>query len=135
MTALFLVGRILLGGYFLYNGINHFMNVGFMAGYAGSKGVPLPEVAVLGSGLLLLIAGASILLGLYPKVGIACAALFLIGVTPMMHNFWALPPDQRMGDMVNFTKNFALLGATLMLAAIPEPWPAGVGSGRRVVAM
>jgi putative oxidoreductase len=135
MTAVFLVGRILLGGYFLYNGINHFMNVGFMAGYAASKGVPLPEVAVLGSGLLLLIAGASILLGLYPKVGIACAALFFIGVTPMMHNFWALPLDQRMGDMINFTKNIALLGATLMLAAIPEPWPASEGSDRRVAAM
>jgi putative oxidoreductase len=134
MTAIFLVGRILLGGYYLYNGINHFMSVGFMAGYAGSKGVPAPEMAVLFSGLLLLVAGGCILLGFYPKVGVACAALFFIGVTPMMHNFWAVPAEARMAEMVNFTKNFALLGANLMLVAIPEPWPASVGSGRRVVA-
>jgi len=133
MTALFLAGRILLGGYLLYNGINHFLNLGFMAQYAGAKGVPAPEVAVLGTGLLLLTAGACILLGMYPMVGIACAAIFFLGVTPMMHNFWAVPPEQQMGEMVNFTKNFALLGATLMLFAIPEPWPLGLGTGRRRV--
>ena len=134
MTAIFLVGRLLLGGYFLYSGINHFLNLSFMAGYAGSKGVPAPEVAVLFSGLLLIVAGACILLGFYPKLGVACAALFFIGVTPMMHNFWAAPPEAQMSEMINFTKNFALLGATLMFVAIPEPWPASVGSGRRVVA-
>ena len=57
MTVLFLVGRILLGGYFLYNGINHFLNLGGMAQYAGMKGVPAPELAVLGTGQLLLVAG------------------------------------------------------------------------------
>jgi len=36
-----------------------------------------------------------------------------------------------MSEMVNFTKNLALLGGTLMLVAIPEPWPAGVRAGRR----
>jgi uncharacterized membrane protein YphA (DoxX/SURF4 family) len=135
MTALFLVGRILLGGYFLYNGTNHFLNLGFMAQYAGSKGVPAAEIAVLGSGLLLLIAGASILLGLFPKVGIACAAIFFLGVTPMMHNFWAAPAEQQMAEMVNFTKNIALLGATLMLVAIPEPWLVSVGTTRRTPAL
>jgi putative oxidoreductase len=135
MTALFLVGRIILGGYFLYNGINHFLSMGFMAQYAGSKGVPAPEVAVLGSGLLLLIAGAGILLGMFPKIAIACAAIFLLGVSPMMHNFWAVPAEQQMAEMVNFTKNMALLGATLMLVAIPEPWAASVGARRRVPAL
>jgi putative oxidoreductase len=133
MTAIFVTGRILLGAFYLYNGINHFLNVSFMAGYAGSKGVPAPEVAVLFSGLLLIVAGACILLGFYPKLGVACAGLFFIGVTPMMHAFWAAPPEAQMGEMINFTKNFALLGANLMLVAIPEPWPVSVGSGRRVV--
>jgi len=132
MTGLFLIGRILLGGYFLYNGINHFLSLGSMAGYAASKGVPAPEIAVMGSGLLLLVAGASILLGMYPMVGIAAAALFLVGVTPMMHDFWAVPADQQMAEMVNFTKNLALLGATVMLVGVPQPWPMSVSSRRPV---
>jgi len=134
MTGLFLIGRILLGGYFLYNGINHFLSLGAMAGYAASKGVPAPEIGVMASGLLLLVAGASILLGMYPMVGIAAAALFLVVVTPMMHDFWAVPADQQLAEMVNFTKNLALLGATVMLVGVPEPWPMSVGSRRPVAA-
>lgn len=132
MSVLFLVGRILLGGYFLYNGINHFLNLGGMAQYAGMKGVPAPELAVLGTGLLLLVAGASILLGLFPRIGLACAAIFFIGVTPVMHNFWAVPLEQQMGETINFAKNVALLGGTLMLFGIPEPWPMAVGARRRM---
>jgi uncharacterized membrane protein YphA (DoxX/SURF4 family) len=133
MAALFLIGRFLLGGYFLYNGINHFFNVRMMSQFAAMKGVPAPEVAVMGAGVLLLVGGVSFLLGLYPKVGIAAMVLFFIGVTPMMHNFWAATnPQQQMGDMAHFMKNFGLMGATMMLAAIPEPWPYSVGVTRRI---
>ena len=34
---------------------------------------------------------------------------------------------QKMGDMVNFTKNMALIGCALMFLAIPQPWPYSVG--------
>ncbi len=45
-----------------------------------------------------------------------------------MHNFWAVQdPMQKMGDMVNFTKNMALVGYTLMILAIPQPWVYSVG--------
>jgi hypothetical protein len=33
----------------------------------------------------------------------------------------------KMGDMVNFTKNVALLGSSLMFLAIPQPWPFSLG--------
>jgi putative oxidoreductase len=133
MAAVFLIGRFLLGGYLLYNGINHFLNVRMMSQFAAMKGVPAPEAAVMGAGVLLLVGGVSFLLGLYPKVGIAAMVLFFIGVTPMMHNFWAATtPQQQMGDMAHFMKNFGLMGATMMLAAIPEPWPYSVGVTRRI---
>src|SRR5262245_29592053 len=131
MNGAFLVGRLILASYFLYNGVNHFLNVGFMAQYAAAKGVPTPAVAVLCAGVLLLIGGITFLFGIYPRVGVAAITLFFVAVTPIMHNFWAVDPQQAMGDMINFTKNFALLGATLMLLAIPEPWPFSVASPRR----
>lgn len=46
MKAPFLIGRILFGGFFLYNGINHLRSAKDMAPYAGAKGVPAPELAV-----------------------------------------------------------------------------------------
>jgi len=43
MKAPFLIGRALLGGFFLYNGINHLREYKKLAQYAGSKNVPAPQ--------------------------------------------------------------------------------------------
>ena len=52
---------------------------------------------------------------------------FLAGVLPMMHDFWRQEqPEQRMNDMVNFTKNLALAGGATVLMGVEEPWPASV---------
>jgi uncharacterized membrane protein YphA (DoxX/SURF4 family) len=122
-STIFLIGRLLLGGFFLYNGFNHFKMITMMSGYAQSKGIPSPKAAVAFSGMLLVVGGLSILLGIYPTVGAIALVLFLVPVTFMMHAFWKVQDAQmKMGEMVNFTKNLALLGAALMLLSIPEPW-------------
>jgi uncharacterized membrane protein YphA (DoxX/SURF4 family) len=122
-STIFIIGRLLLGGYFVFGGFNHFKMLTMMSGYAQSKGVPSPKVAVAFSGLLLWIGGLSILLGIFPTVGAIALVLFLVPVTFMMHAFWKVQDGQmKMGEMVNFTKNLALLGAALMLLSIPEPW-------------
>jgi uncharacterized membrane protein YphA (DoxX/SURF4 family) len=103
--------------------------------YTAAKGVPLPEVAVFGTGVLLVVGGLSLLLGLMPRIGLACIAVFLIGVTPLMHNFWDITdPAQRMNEIGNFTKNLALLGACLMMVAVPRPWARSLEARRRVAA-
>jgi putative oxidoreductase len=127
MRFAFLLGRIVFGGFFLYNGIHHFMDRKSLAQYAGAKKVPAPNLAVSASGAMLLIGGASILLGIKPKLGALAIAGFLAGVSPTIHDFWrAEDPAQRMNDMTNFAKNIALLGAALALMAVEEPWPASV---------
>src|SRR4051812_16417854 len=127
MKAAFLIGRAMLGGFFLYNGIRHFHQTDMMAGYAQSKNLPMPKAAVLGSGAALLVGGASLITGIKPKLGIAAAVGFLATVSPTMHDFWnAEDPQQKMNDQINFTKNLALAGATLALAGVEEPWPVSV---------
>ena len=124
MAAAFLVGRIIVGLYFISSGIRHFTHLKMMAGYAGSKGVPMPQVGVPVSGLLILIGGVSILLGAWPTYGAIAILVFLLPTTFMMHNFWAVQdPMQKMNEMINFTKNWALMGYTLMILAVPQPWP------------
>ncbi len=119
----FLIGRILVGLYYIMSGYNHFSKREMTAGYAKSKGVPMPRIAVPLTGLLLLAGGLSLLLGIYPYIGVALIVIFLVPVTLIMHNFWAVPKEQKMSDMINFMKNVALIGSTLMFLAIPEPWP------------
>ena len=127
MAVAFLIGRIIVGLYFISSGIRHFTHLKMMAGYAGSKGVPMPQVGVPASGLLLLIGGLSILLGAWPTYGAIAILIFLLPTTFMMHNFWAVQdPMQKMNEMINFTKNWALIGYTLMILAVPQPWPYSV---------
>jgi uncharacterized membrane protein YphA (DoxX/SURF4 family) len=128
MDYLFLVGRVLYGGFFLVSGLNHFSQLNAMVPYAASKGVPAPKLAVLGSGLLAFLGGLSILLGLWPRAGVLLLAIFLLPVTFGMHNYWADgDPQTRQMNQVQFHKNMALLGAALMLLMIPEPWVLSLG--------
>jgi putative oxidoreductase len=123
-SAVLTLGRALFGGYFLYNGINHFVNRRMMSDYARSKQVPAAALAVPASGALIMLGGLSVLTGVQPKIGASLIATFLLSVSPQMHDFWNVEdPQQRMAEMVNFTKNMALVGAACLTAAIPEPWP------------
>lgn len=115
-TALLYLGRILFGGYFIMGGYNHLANLGMMSGYTQSKGVPAPKPAVAVTGLLLLIGGISTLFNFYPEVGLIALVIFLVPVTFLMHAFWKVQdPMAKMGERVNFMKNLALLGGTLLL--------------------
>ncbi|MDP3725581.1 MAG: DoxX family membrane protein [bacterium] len=123
MEILFLVARVLFGGYFFMNGINHFLKSDMMVPYTASKGVPLPKLAVLGSGLMILLGGLGILLGVYVEWAVALLVVFIVVVTLKMHNFWTIgDPNARMMDMIMFMKNVALLGGALAFLFIPTPW-------------
>jgi putative oxidoreductase len=129
MDYLFLLGRILFGGFFLVNSYRHFTRVSAMAPYAASKKVPAPQLAVLGSGVLLALGGLSVLLGVRPRWGVLFLALFLIPVSFTMHNYWNdKDPQMRQNNEIQFHKNLALLGAALILLAIPEPWMLSLGN-------
>lgn len=124
MEILLLLGRILFGGFFIMSGINHFTNVKMMSVYAGSKNVPAPGLAVIGTGIMLVAGGLSVLLGLLPIVGLLLLILFLIPTSVLMHDFWTIQdPMQRAAEQVNFLKNIALTGAALALMYGATTWP------------
>ena len=121
--ALFLVGRLIAGSYYVMSGAKHFTNWDMLTQYSKSKNVPLAKWAVLFSGLLLLLGGVSVLTGVLPQVGVLCLAVFFLGVSFKMHNFWAVGKEEQMAQKINFMKNMALLGSALMWLAIETPWP------------
>ncbi len=124
MPYLFLAGRVLFGGFFLVAGVDHFRRVEMMTPYTRSKGVPAARGAVLGSGLLLILGGLSVLLGAYPTWGVAVLTAALVPITFIMHDFWAATePMARQMDLTHFKKNIALVGAAWMLLLVPQPWP------------
>lgn len=125
MKTAFLAGRVLFGGFFLYNGINHLRQPKALAQYAGAKNVPNPDQAVIASGIAMIAGGASIMLGLKPRWGALPLAGFLAVASPVMHDFWNAEPAGKQNEMIHFSKNVALLGAALMLSGVQE-WPASL---------
>ena len=135
MKAPFLIGRIVFGGFFLYNGINHLLKAREMAPSAEAKGVPAGELAVKLTAVPLIVGGASLLLGAKPKLGAMAILGFLAGVSPVMHDFWKIEEgEKRFIEMDQFMKNLALAGGALALMGVDEPWEASVPVKRPTVA-
>lgn len=132
MRGLFVLGRAIFGGFFVWNGLNHFVEQKQMSQYAAAKGVPAPEIVVPATGALILAGGLSVIGGVKPRQGLAAIVAFLIPVTLQMHRFWEVDdPQQRMAETINFTKNMALVGAALMMTQLREPWAASVDAAIR----
>ncbi|HEX6383996.1 MAG TPA: DoxX family protein [Anaerolineae bacterium] len=124
MDILFLIGRIIVGLFYLNSALNHFRHTDMMAQYAGSKGIPAPGAVVIITGLMLAVGGLTILTGLFPLVGIALLVIFLFGTAFLIHNFWTIEDEQtRQMEIVQFAKDLALAGSLLMFVAIDQPWP------------
>ncbi|MEK7641748.1 MAG: DoxX family protein [Patescibacteria group bacterium] len=123
MEIAFIIGRIIFGGYFLKNAYNHIFKSAHLVGYAQSKGVKSPKIAIIGSGILLAFGGLSMILGVWTIWGAVALIAFLIPVSLKMHDFWKIQdPMARMGERISFEKNMALAAAALITMAISTPW-------------
>lgn len=121
MDSIFIIGRLLVGGYFIWSGINHFKNLGGLTSYAKSKKIPMAKEGVLLTGVLLIAGGASVLTGVAVIIGLWLLVAFLIATAFSMHAFWKVPHSslaERMSDEINFSKNLALAGALLIILAV-----------------
>ena len=115
MNYAVLAGRFLFALIFLIAAPGHFSH-GTIA-YAASHGTPLPNLLVPLSGIIAGLGGLSILLGYKARIGAWLIVLFLVPVTPAMHNFWAVTdPQAYMIQFVMFMKNLSMLGGALLIA-------------------
>jgi putative oxidoreductase len=117
-----LLGRLLFVLIFLMSGPRHFLSA--TAAYASSQGVPLASIAVPISGVLAIAGGLSILLGFRARLGAWLIVLFLVCITPMMHNFWAVSdPMMHQMQLIMFMKNMSMLGGALIISQLGSgPW-------------
>ena len=115
MVYLVPVGRLLYSAIFLMTVLGHF-SAGYI-GYAAQQGVPAAGLLVPLSGVIATLGGLSITLGYKAKIGAWLIVLFLVPVTLMMHNFWAVTDPMMHGmQIAMFMKNVSMLGAALLIA-------------------
>jgi putative oxidoreductase len=121
MTTAFIIGRVIVGIYFLINAYGHLAKGQHMLGYAASKGVPSPKLAVYGAGVLLLLGGLSFISGYYLFWGAIVLIVFMIPVTFMMHAYWKIAdPMEKMSEKISFQKNIAIIGFLIMLLGVAQ---------------
>lgn len=111
-----LVGRVLFSVFFIRSGIGHVRRQQAMGDYARSAAFPAPYLAGWPAGVWLLAASLSIVLGIWPDLGSAMVAVFVVLAGLYFHRFWRLEDAaQRQMQGGNFFRNVALLGASLMM--------------------
>ena len=119
MDIIFIIGRILFGLFFLVTGINHFMKLNNMVGYARMKRIIFPTFSVIVSGLMLIVWGIGIIFWTLPIIDTVTSSIilivFLVLSSLTMHKFWTEEGEAKMADMINFMKNMALIGALLII--------------------
>lgn len=112
-----LLGRILLALIFLLSGIGKIGGFAGTAGYMASKGLPMVEVLLAITIVIEIGAALMLILGWKAKLGAAALFLWMIPVTILFHNFWAMPADQQMIQQIMFMKNLGLMGGMLYIMA------------------
>ena len=126
------VGRIILGLFFLSSG------VGKLIGEPGAMqemirhGFPLVVPLYWATATFETVVGGALLLGIASAWSSALLALFMLLAALTIHDFWNDPAGsmERMTNLINFEKNFAIIGGLLVLAAL-GPGPYGVRLGHR----
>jgi uncharacterized membrane protein YphA (DoxX/SURF4 family) len=126
--AALLVGRVTFAAVLGFLALGNLQELDETVAYAESKGAPAARLTVPLASVALVAGAASILLGFAPVVGALAVLGFLVGVTPVMHDFWNQEGMDRQNEQIHFLKNAGLAGtAVVFLALATTPWPYAVG--------
>jgi len=123
-----LVGRALFAAVLGVLALGNLQELDETVAYAESKGAPAARLTVPLASVALVAGAGSILVGFAPAVGALAVLGFLVGVTPVMHDFWNQEGMDRQNEQIHFLKNVGLAGtAVVFLALAVTPWPYAVG--------
>jgi putative oxidoreductase len=111
-----LAGRILIAVIFLISGFFKVGGYAQIVGYAAAMHLPAPGVAIAVAAAVELACGLAILAGFKTRFAAWLLFLYLIPVTYVFHNFWAVQGQEQQMQMVNFLKNVAIMGGLLVLS-------------------
>lgn len=125
-----LVGRVFFSMIFIVSGMNHFVKLKEMSGYAQAKGVPAANFGTILVGVMILAGGILVLLGWHRFIGGGLVAISMFLTATLMHPFWKeTDPAAKMNEMIHFMKDLSLCGAALLIAfyAGHSGWPMSLG--------
>ncbi|TKT80220.1 DoxX family protein [Aquamicrobium sp. LC103] len=112
------VGRLLIGGVFVFAGLRNIANFQTLEGIIGRRGVPWPKAALAFGILLQVLAGGLVMAGVWLVPAAAALLLFLVLASLMFHNFWDHEGIDRSNRINSLAGNVALAGGFLFVMAM-----------------
>ncbi len=108
---------VLLGLFFVLNGLNHLINTHIYEEYSVKRGLMSPKLMVRLSSIVLIFGGLSLAFGFFMKVGIIGLSIFLVIASFTVHSFWKeKKTDMKLLEGMHFAKNMAILTELIYIA-------------------
>lgn len=116
-AALPLLARLGMAWLFLPAGISKIAGFAGTVGYIQSVGLPLPAVAAVVAIVVEVLGGLALLAGFGTRIAALVLAAFTLVANVAFHAYWAAPEAARFMQQLLFTKNIAVIGGLLAIAA------------------
>jgi putative oxidoreductase len=118
-----LVGRFLLGVYFILPGVMKIVDFEGTSSYMAAHDVPQVPVLLVLTIILQLGLGVALIIGFKGKIAAFLLAGLTLVISLYMHNFWDYAEGmEKVHETQNFFKNMGILAGLLIVA--------GIGTGR-----
>lgn len=108
---------VLVGGVFVWTGIDHFIRFREVAASIAERGLPAAGLLLAAGSVLEIGAGVLLASGIAVPYAAAALAVFTIAATVSMLDFWRREGEERKAMRNGFAINIAVLGGLLGAAA------------------
>jgi putative oxidoreductase len=110
-----LIARFLLALLFLIFGWSKFGDYPGTIAYMMQSGAPLPTISALVAIVVELFVSIAIILGIWTRPLAVVLALYTLGTACIGHPYWSMEGIDRTANMINFYKNFSIIGGFMLL--------------------
>lgn len=117
ISTLAFVGRLLLGGAFVFAGLRNIANTKLLSGMMTTRGVPQAQLFLWAGIVLQIGAGLMLIAGIWTAFAAVGLIAFLLVATVMFHNFWDHSGPDRASRINGVVSNVALAGSFLLVIA------------------
>ena len=116
-SALIVLGRLCLGGFFLTAGIRNFLNLAVLDPLMTARNPPQPRLLLRAGLTVETVGGAMVAFGPWPALGASALVAFTIAATAMFHSFWESTGEERTTNINWVLTNVGVVGGLLLVIA------------------
>lgn len=110
------LGHLFLSGIFIMGGADAFLKPGGRVNKVADAGIPAADQAVVLNGAVMVVGGAALALGFFPKLAAMALLGSLIPTTVVGHAFWKETEAANVkNQQTQFLKNLSLIGGLVLV--------------------